>query len=56
MQQLIEGMKKNTNVKILSLANIEMPDSIGKVSINQPRSVSSQSLLKSFSFLISGCD
>lgn len=31
MQQLIDGMKKNTNVQTLSLANIEMPDSIGKV-------------------------
>jgi hypothetical protein len=31
MEQLIEGMKTNTSIQVLSLSNIEMPDSIGKV-------------------------
>ena len=31
MEQLIEGMKTNTYIQVLSLSNIEMPDSVGKV-------------------------
>lgn len=31
MEQLIEGMKTNTSIQVLSLSNIEMPDSIGKI-------------------------
>ena len=31
MKQLIEAMKDNTNVKILTMCNIDMPDSVAKV-------------------------
>jgi len=31
MKQLIEAMKENTNVKILTMCNIDMPDSVAKV-------------------------
>lgn len=31
MNQIIKAMKTNTNCKILSMSNIEMPDSVAKV-------------------------
>ena len=34
MENLIEAMKTNTYIKELSLSNIEMPDSVGKVKIS----------------------
>lgn len=33
MKQVIDAMKTNTNCKNLSMANIEMPDSVAKVNI-----------------------
>lgn len=37
MKQVIEAVKTNTNLKILSMVNIDMPDSVAVVSlINVP--------------------
>jgi tropomodulin len=34
MKQLIEGMKTNSQIKSLSLSNVEMPDTVGKLLCN----------------------
>lgn len=35
MKQVIDAMKTNTSCKNLSMANIEMPDSVAKVKIKK---------------------
>jgi hypothetical protein len=54
MKRLIEAMKTNTNVKILCMVNIDMPDSVAKIIVDMLEENTSLCTLNIESNLLTG--